>query len=257
MNPLPFLYECQLDEEYECVEDGFDFSQSQAAQMQQQDVHYVVSPPLESQYNQSELFTTPPETTGDISDIDQIPGEQMVSQTVVDLYNEVDSQENVHNREEGKVYVEEFFDPVVPGARDQEIVGEVSGWNKIDSLDAWDCFLSCFDPLDDVPSQHIATWVECWDIILTEINEAERDSLDMEKDLKWFLLLPQALIRRPRRGGEAGRIAVAQQFNALINEDWGLDLDLFLRDKQLTEEELGKFNHSNKAKNQDGISDKL
>ena len=39
--------------------------------------------------------------------------------------------------------------------------------------------------------------------------------------LLWLGFLPQALLRKPSRGGKVGRAQVAHRFNCITNDDWG------------------------------------
>ena len=49
--------------------------------------------------------------------------------------------------------------------------------------------------------------------------------------LSWLLFLPQGLLRRPTRGGRAGRNEVASRFNAVTRQDWGTLVEFWEKDK--------------------------
>ena len=55
--------------------------------------------------------------------------------------------------------------------------------------------------------------------------------VDITTVLSWLLFLPQALLRRPTRGGLAGRKEVARRFNYLARGDWGSVLEMWEKDK--------------------------
>ena len=52
----------------------------------------------------------------------------------------------------------------------------------------------------------------------------------------WLLFLPQALLRRPKRGGKSGRNLTAQRFNSIVKGDWGRLVSLWEKDKIIAEE---------------------
>ena len=51
--------------------------------------------------------------------------------------------------------------------------------------------------------------------------------------MSWFLFLPQALLRKPARGGRAGRKEVARRFNYLTRGDWGTIVEIWEKDKTI------------------------
>ena len=87
------------------------------------------------------------------------------------------------------------LNPVVPGPRvqDQEEV-RGDGWADIDRLGAWDCQLSIFNSMEDVPLQFEAGWSMAFATVLEREAGAQTD-LQRERALKWFCFLPQALLR--------------------------------------------------------------
>ena len=125
------------------------------------------------------------------------------------------------------------LNPVVPGPRVQvqeEVRGD--GWADIDRLGAWDCQLSIFNSMEDVPLQFEAGWSMAFATVLEREAGAQTD-LQRERALKWFCFLPQALLRAGaggKRGGRAGKQAVQQRFTALAQGSWGRLVELWERD---------------------------
>ena len=56
------------------------------------------------------------------------------------------------------------------------------------------------------------------ELVLAVWKDAEKDS-DRDRALMWLGFLPQCLLRRPTRGGKAGRRQVAKRFLFINNED--------------------------------------
>ena len=112
----------------------------------------------------------------------------------------------------------------MPGPR--ECIGlHVDGWDQIDRIGVWEAYLCQFSLLEYVPWQHRETWAWAWGEVLRRIDGAEE--AELERGLKWLLMLPQLLLRKARRGGQPGRGNVAKRFNSLaLHQDWGAVLRL-------------------------------
>ena len=107
------------------------------------------------------------------------------------------------------------MDPQVPED------GEVApGWAAIDSLGAWDTFLCKFAVLQEVPEQHKGAWADAWVQVLRRWEGAESEE-ERDRALRWLAFLPQALLRKPGRGGRQGRREVAKRFLCVTEGDWG------------------------------------
>ena len=120
--------------------------------------------------------------------------------------------------------------PEIPGPA-LDVPADANGWGLIDKLGAWDCMLTQFATLEDVPAQHMEVWVEAFSQVLQKIEEAE-DEQQLNRALKWFMLLPQGLLRKTTsRGGRAGRGQVARRFNAISRGDWGAVVEFWRADK--------------------------
>ena len=109
------------------------------------------------------------------------------------------------------------------------------GWSFIVKLGAYECFLTCFSSLQEVPNQHEEAWAEA---VAEVLRRRERAISDLETRLAlcWWLFLPQALLRRPSRGGRAGRQQVAKRFPCLSRGDWGGLIDLWEQDRKILAE---------------------
>jgi hypothetical protein len=110
---------------------------------------------------------------------------------------------------------------------------DVIGWRAIDRLGGWDAFLVECSMLQEVPEQHKGAWANAWTEVLRKVHDAETDE---EKDgaLQWLSFLSQGQLRKPTRGGRAGKRQVALRFNSLIAGDWGALVELWLKDKEKT-----------------------
>ena len=125
-----------------------------------------------------------------------------------------------------------FLDPVIPialPAHPSQDIGE--GFNAIDRLSPWQCFLTTFGAMEEVPHQHKHMWAWAWSTVLERIQTARTEE-ETTRSLKWFLFLSQALLRTPREGGEAGRGFVAKRFNCLAERKWGELVKLWEEDVQ-------------------------
>jgi hypothetical protein len=74
--------------------------------------------------------------------------------------------------------------------------------------------------------------------------QAADEGLDLERGLKWFLILPKAVFRQARRGGKAGKGQIRRRVNCLVRDDWGALLDLLAKDCQLAKKEKRKGRQS-------------
>ena len=136
--------------------------------------------------------------------------------------------------EEGSEYrvnITDRWKPVIPNPSVVIQGTDSDGWCYIDLLGAWDCMLTSFGVMEEVPFQHQEVWVEAWSEILRRWKSSNTDS-ETTRALKWLCVLPQALLRSAHRGGESGRGLVAQRFNSLVRGDWGSLIEMLLKDKK-------------------------
>ena len=138
-----------------------------------------------------------------------------------------------------RVNLEDWLDPVVPGPHPGPIEEDAIGWNRIDALGVWDCMLCPFPTMADIPGSYRHIWASSMAKVLQAIRESE-GGLNLERALKWFLILPQALFRQGRRGGKAGKGLVGQRINCLVRNDWGGLLILLEKDIEAAKSESGR-----------------
>jgi hypothetical protein len=116
-----------------------------------------------------------------------------------------------------------FLDPEVPAPHVTQPGEEwLDGWHSIDQIGCWDCYLSLFSTLENVPLQHQVMWTRAWATVLEREASAESE-LDKERALKWFCFLAQGLLRTPRRGGRMGKGAIQACFllwQGVNGADW-------------------------------------
>ena len=73
---------------------------------------------------------------------------------------------------DGKEDLRPWLDPVVPGPVTGVIREDGDGWSEIDRLGVWDCGLSPFRALEDVPLIHREKWANTMYIILRRLQQA-------------------------------------------------------------------------------------
>ena len=90
--------------------------------------------------------------------------------------------------------------------------------------------------MQNIPSCYREIWAAAMGVVFRMIQEAE-GGIELERGLKWLLILPKAVFRQGRRGGKAGKGLVAQRINCLVREDWGGLLALLERDTDRARQE--------------------
>ena len=124
-----------------------------------------------------------------------------------------------------------WLDPAVPVGG--PVLADVNGWNRIDAVGGWECGLTGFNAMEQVPTVHKEKFARAFSYVLQQILEANSEE-SLTRGLKWFLVLPQALLRQSKRGGKKGQGAawVSARFQAIVNEDWGKLLEMLEADKE-------------------------
>ena len=137
------------------------------------------------------------------------------------------------------------LDPEVPAASPGPVPLDDNGWNQIDRVGAWDCVLNPFHSMEDVPRPHREKWTQASEKILREVLRSQQaeDQINLDRALKWWLILPAVLLRQAKRGGQAGRNSVAARFNAIQQGDWGSLIHSYLDDKSKAEERRRRRTH--------------
>jgi hypothetical protein len=138
-----------------------------------------------------------------------------------------------------QVSVAEMVDPAVPGPHPGPVAEDAEGWNLIDLWGVWDCTLCEFPTMKNIPKVYREVWASAVAKILRVIQRAE-EGIDLERGLKWLLIIPKAIFRQGRRGGKAGKGLTARRVNLLTRGDWGGLLALLERDCQLAKDEKQK-----------------
>ena len=82
-------------------------------------------------------------------------------------------------------------------------------------------FLCQFPLLQECPEQHKSAWARAHGYVLSRWRGATFSQHETDTALLWLGFLPQALLRKPSRGGKVGRAQVAHRFNCITNNDWG------------------------------------
>ena len=128
-------------------------------------------------------------------------------------------------------FIEERSRPEPPQPN-PTVVRDANGWNLIAKLGPTASFLSSFPALLEVPDQHQQAWVDAFSKVLRRWRVAVTE-VEIIIALSWLLFLPQSLLRRPTRGGRAGRKEVAKRFNHLAQGDWGSVFEQWEKDKNI------------------------
>ena len=152
--------------------------------------------------------------------------------------NSLDIEEVANDNVEGRDVLDlsGYLNPEIPLPDHTQQNTDGDGWEAIDRVGGWASFLCQFEVLEEVPSQHEASWAWAWTETMGRIQMYE-EGKELDRALMWLSFLPQALLRKARRGGRAGRGNVAQRFNCLSRNDWGALVDLWEIDVRLASED--------------------
>ena len=96
-----------------------------------------------------------------------------------------------------QVELSDWLYPEVPLAHPGMVADDAEGWNLIDRWDVWDCVLSEFPTMQDIPRAYMEVWAAAVAKVLRNIQAVD-DGLQLERGLKWFLSLPKAAFRQAR-----------------------------------------------------------
>ena len=122
------------------------------------------------------------------------------------------------------------LDPIVPGPLAQ-VRQDDDGWGEIDKLGA------PFPAIEEIPAQHREAWALAMEKVHRKIWEAQEEGEDLDRALKWWFFLPQALCRKAQRGGRAGVGQIKKRFNCIVRGDFGELVHLWIHDKELAKKE--------------------
>ena len=118
-----------------------------------------------------------------------------------------------------------FINPHIPIPIPGHPPVDAEGWSQIDTWNIWSCAVTCSQLLEDVPAAYRKAWSSALSTILTRVNQAtaggQEDQID--RALKWLLVLPKLLLRKPRRGGQRGQGSgqISSRFEAVRERNWG------------------------------------
>ena len=143
--------------------------------------------------------------------------------------------------------------PALPQPNHDHVPVLPDGWDAIDRLGAELSFRCRFSLLQEVPEQHKGAWAQGWVKVLRKWHEAVGEA-DVTRALLWLGFLPQALLRKPSRGGKGGKAArnqIARRFSSLIEGNWGLLVEMFETDLQ----RVGGRDMANRGGQQDELGD--
>ena len=146
--------------------------------------------------------------------------------------SEVNQYNHIHTgkrTDDEYIDVSARLDPVVPGPAEVAII-DADGWGIIDTLGAWDCVLSRFSAMEEIPAQHKEIWASAVDTVLRRISDTQEEGEELNRALKWWLFLPQALCRQAGRGGRAGVGQIRKRFNCIVEGDFGELINLWKHD---------------------------
>ena len=121
--------------------------------------------------------------------------------------------------------LQEFFEPIYPLPCEARNDGETTifsdGFHQIDKVPVNDCLLSIAPTMQDVPENHRFAFAKSFEIVFRRFKTAseERNMKDIERSLKWFLLLPHALLVQPTRGCKSGYQVVKRRFYCIVTDD--------------------------------------
>ena len=124
------------------------------------------------------------------------------------------------------------LDPEVPDPLIGPPLLDGDGWREIDRLGAWECALNTFSSMEEVPFAFRVSWGKAVARVLTSILGATSQE-DLDRALKWWLIMPAALLRQARRGGQngRGRAEVAGRFRAVAEDNWDFLITSLTADK--------------------------
>ena len=78
--------------------------------------------------------------------------------------------------------------------------------------------------------------------ILTRVWENQEDSEALDRALKWWFFIPQALLRKAVRGGRAGMGLVKKRFDCIIADDYGKLVTMWMNDREIANKKESRRN---------------
>ena len=128
-----------------------------------------------------------------------------------------------------------WLDPEVPGPLPGPS-DHTSIFSAFDTIGAWDCALSRFPTVTDIPRPFRSKWAEIYDRVLQSWERAvvNNNSDEITRALKVLLALPQLLLRQTGRGGKRGQAgpSLAVHFDLAIEGEWETLINIWNSDLQ-------------------------
>ena len=101
-----------------------------------------------------------------------------------------------------QVDLDPWLDPEVP--MPGPVFPDMDGWSKIGGLGGWECTLSCFQAMEEVPNSHKEKWAKVVADLLRRVLDTPTEEA-RDRALLWFLVLPRLSFARPREAGGKDR----------------------------------------------------
>ena len=164
------------------------------------------------------------------------------------LQNKESTKEHSEVSSDDSLSLLDRVDPIMPdrltSSMDSYIaVGTYAdGFEHIDQLSAMECVLSPFQAMDEVPKQFREVFAKAVETILGRVFQNQDEGEELNRALKWWFFIPQALLRKARRGGRAGMGLVKQRFDCIINENYGKLVKMWMLDRDNAEKKPRSYN---------------
>ena len=112
--------------------------------------------------------------------------------------------------------------------------------------------------IEEVPAQQREAWALAMDRVHKRIWECQEEGVELDRALKWWFFLLQALCRTAQRGGRAGVGQVKRLFNCVVRGDYGELVKIWLQDREVQkkkeEKQRGKPSEDLEKKTRQAVS---
>ena len=141
----------------------------------------------------------------------------------------------------------EWLDPEVPGPL-LSPSNNSSELSAVDKLGAWDCALSRFQTISDIPQAFRSKWAHIYDGVMRhwERGVSNQDKEAIDRALKTLLILPQLLLRQASRGGKRGQSGpgLAARFDLALQGEWSALVEQWEADLRRLEDRESRRRHT-------------
>ena len=146
------------------------------------------------------------------------------------------TRNNLKVFEEEQLSLLNRVDPFIPGpllhSGDDYHDAYADGWSHIDKMSVMDCVLCPFQAIEEVPNQYRELFASAMHKIITRVWENQEEGEELDRALKWWFLIPHALLRKAGRGGKAGMGQIKKRFDCIAKENYAGLLTLLIHDKE-------------------------